>query len=218
MHELTVSYGSTVALPHPVSLSVAAGEVVALDGEPRSGKTTVLRAVSGLLALHQGRVTGGSVTLDGQPLAVEPAAAIVRLGVAHVLQGRRLFRDLSVEDNLRAGGFTLANRASVQAGVERVLARFPLLGGRRSTLAGYLSGGEQQLLAIGRALVASPRLLLLDEPSLGLAAVAVEQLAGVVAEVAGDGTGVLMAEGTAALARATGARPVVLERGTVVTP
>lgn len=225
--DLKAAYKGVPALSG-VSLSVPPGALVVVVGASGSGKTTLLRAVSGLLALHGGRVTGGRIALSGQsPAGVAltqslvglPAAKVVRLGVACVLEGRRVFRDLTVEENLRAGAFTIRSRAHVRAAVEGVLDRFPLLASRRATQAGYLSGGEQQLLVLGRALVAAPRLLLLDEPALGLAPVAVDAVAEVIAGVALDGAGVVLAERRAAgygeagvMARACGATVMALER------
>jgi branched-chain amino acid transport system ATP-binding protein len=224
IEDLTVAYGRTRALSG-VTLSVGAGTVVAVAGGSGAGKTTLMRAVSGLLALHDGRITRGRVTLDGRSLVALPAANMVRLGVACVLEGRRVFRDLTVEENLRAGGFVLRSRAEVRAAVERVLDQLPLLARRRDTKAGYLSGGEQQLLVLGRALVGSPRLLLLDDPALGLAPPAVETVAEVLADVAGNGTGVLLAERRATgygeagvMARACGAEVVTLDAPTPAGP
>lgn len=189
--DLRVAYGRTVALDG-VSLSVAAGSVVSRVGANRSGKTTLLRAISGLLALHRGRVTGGRILYDGE-LLMGDAAARVRAGIVHVLEGRRVFAELSVEDNLRSGAFT-APRAGRDDRLRWVLERFPVLAARQGLRAGHLSGGEQQLLAIGRALMASPRLLLLDEPTLGLARASVDRVAEVVREVAAGGTAVLVTE------------------------
>ena len=213
---LAVTYGPTPVLSG-VSLSVPAGGVVALLGGPQTGKTSLLRAVSGLLRMHGGRVTAGRIELAGEPMAGEEAAAIAGLGVAHVLQGRRVFADLTVLENLQAGGFRIAARATRRAAVERVLEQFPVLARRLSVQAGHLSGGEQQLLAIARALVASPRLLLLDEPSVGLAPVAREQVAEVVTGVARAGTAVVVAEAAVDLAVPTEAEIVLLhDRGLAV--
>ena len=216
--ELAVAYRERRALAG-VSVSVGPGAVVAVAAGSGGGKTTLLRAVSGLLGLHQGQVTGGRIRLDGRSLLGLPAAKVVRLGVACVLEGRRVFRDLTVEDNLRAGAFPLRRRAEVDAAVGGVLDQFPLLARRRATEAGFLSGGEQQLLVLARALVASPRLLLLDDPALGLAPMAVDAVAEAIAGVARGGTGVLLAERRAAgygeagaMARACGATVVVLDR------
>lgn len=218
VRDLTVSYGRVGALSG-LSLSVASGAVVAVTGGSGTGKTTLLRAVSGLLALHQGRVTGGRVTLAGRSVLGLAAAELVRLGVVCVLEGRRVFRDLTVEENLRAGAFPLRRRAEARAAVEAVLDQLPLLARRRRVEAGYLSGGEQQLLVIGRALAGSPRLLLLDDPALGLAPVAVEAVAELLTDVARRGTGVVVAERRAAgfaeagaMARACGAAVVALDR------
>ena len=218
VRDLTVSYGRVGALSG-LSLSVASGAVVAVTGGSGTGKTTLLRAVSGLLALHQGRVTGGRVTLAGRSVLGLAAAELVRLGVVCVLEGRRVFRDLTVEENLRAGAFPLRRRAEARAAVEAVLDQLPLLARRRRVEAGYLSGGEQQLLVIGRALAGSPRLLLLDDPALGLAPVAVEAVAELLTDVARRGTGVVVAERRAAgfaeagaMTRACGAAVVALDR------
>jgi ABC-type branched-subunit amino acid transport system ATPase component len=218
VHDLTVAYGRVPALSR-FSLSVAPGAVVAVTGESGAGKTTLLRTVSGLLGLHGGRVTEGRVAFDGRSLLALPAARVVGLGVSYVLEGRRVFRDLTVEENLRAGAFTLRHGSEVRPALERVLDQFPLLARRRTTQAGYLSGGEQQLLVMARALVASPRLLLLDDPALGLAPVAIDTVAEVVLGLARAGTGVVLAERSAGgygetglMARACDATPVSLER------
>ena len=208
--DLRVAYGRTTVL-HGVCLSVPAGGILAVVGPNRAGKTTLLRAVSGLLALHRGQVTGGHIDLAGERLAGD-AAARVRAGVAHVLEGRRVFADLTVEENLRAGAFTIGARSGAR--VAWVLERFPALAARRGLRAGLLSGGEQQLLAMARALVPSPRLLLLDEPTLGLAHQSVQLVAHVVQELACDGTSVLVAEQRAVLA--LGGHVATLERGRVV--
>jgi len=154
-----------------VTLAVDAGEVVAVVGPNGAGKSSLLRAVSGVLGLSGGRITAGTVRIDAQR-------------VAHALEGGRVFRDLTVEDNLRAGGYALPSRADVKRRVAEVLERLPLLADRRSTPAGLLSGGERQLLAVARAVVARPRLLLLDAPTVGLAAAARQLIDEVVGEAA----------------------------------
>ena len=165
-----------------MSLAVESGEVVAVVGANGAGKSSLLRAVSGVLGLSGGRVTAGTVRVDGRP-------------VAHVLEGGRVFRDLTVEDNLRAGGYPLRSRSAVARRVDEVLERFPLLADRRTTAAGLLSGGERQLLAVARAVVSRPRLLLLDEPTVGLGAAARGLVDEVVRDAAaGWGAAVVVAE------------------------
>jgi branched-chain amino acid transport system ATP-binding protein len=216
VRSLDVVYGGAVRALHAVSLDVLEGEVVALLGANGAGKTTLLRAISGLLSEHDARVTGGDALLDGQSTLGLRAPAIVRKGVAQVMEGRRIFAELTVDDNLRTGSFTRSDRGRTRAAYERVLEMFPVLRDRRSSVAGYLSGGEQQMLAIGRALMAEPRLLLLDEPSLGLAPLIQEQIRDTIAAIAHDGTSVLLIEQNARLALTVARRASVLENGRVV--
>jgi len=180
-----VVYSDVMLVLRGISLQVPTGGVVALLGANGAGKTTTLRAISGLLPLHRGKVTKGTIEVDGRPTKGLDPAAIVRLGVSQVMEGRRVFAELTVDENLKAGGFTRRDRAELKASYERVMTLFPVLADRRRQTAGYLSGGEQQMLAIGRALMQSPRLLLLDEPSLGLAPLIVEQIRNIVAEING---------------------------------
>jgi branched-chain amino acid transport system ATP-binding protein len=165
--------------------------------------------------VHRARVTQGSVELDGEPVDVLPAAARVRRGLAQVMEGRRIFRELTVDENLTAGGFTRRDRAGVAATRAQVLSLFPVLDERRRAVAGYLSGGEQQMLAIGRALMASPRVLLLDEPSLGLAPRIVEQIRDILVEIQQSGTSVLLVEQNATMALSIASTAYVLEHGAV---
>jgi len=213
---LEVVYGGAVRALRGISLDVHRGEIVALLGANGAGKTTLLRAISGLLAQHDARATRGDVLLDGDSILGLRAPAIVRKGVAQVMEGRRIFAELSVEDNLRAGAFTRGDRAGTRETYERVLELFPVLRERRRSTAGYLSGGEQQMLAIGRALMAQPRLLLLDEPSLGLAPLVQQQIRDTIAAIARDGTSVLLVEQNAMLALSVARRASVLENGHVV--
>ncbi|MFE7243015.1 ABC transporter ATP-binding protein [Streptomyces sp. NPDC057580] len=215
--DLTVVYGRSVRGLDGVSLRVPAGAIVALLGANGAGKSTLLRAVSGTLPLHSGTVERGSVVFDGTPLANRQPADVVAAGVVQVPEGRRVFTALSVEENLRAGRLGLSGRRSSGAreAVEQVYALFPVLAERRRQAAGLLSGGEQQMLALGRALMARPRLLLLDEPSLGLAPQMVEQIAGIVRRIHQQGTGVLLVEQNAALALELADDAYVLEVGRV---
>jgi len=209
VRDLHVAYGEIPALKG-ISLSVGAGEIVALLGSNGAGKTTTLRTLSGLLAPR-----AGDIVLEGRPIAGLPAHVIVRRGIAHVPEGRRVFNRLSVRENLEMGAYTRSD-AGVAADLERVFTLFPRLRERRAQVAGTLSGGEQQMLAIARALMGSPRLLLLDEPSMGLAPVLVEQIFETVQDINRQGTTILLVEQNAALALDVAQRAYVLETGSIV--
>jgi branched-chain amino acid transport system ATP-binding protein len=212
---LEVVYHSVVLVLRGISLRVPERGVVALLGPNGAGKTTALRAITGLLDVHQGEVTKGRITWRGEDLRARPPEAIVRRGIAQVLEGRRVLADLTVEENLRAGAYGRRG-ADVREDLERLCARFPILGQRRRQQAGYLSGGEQQMLAIARALIARPRLLLLDEPSLGLAPKVQRDVAALIAEISADGVAILLVEQNAAMALELAQHGYVLENGKIV--
>ncbi|PBC76955.1 amino acid/amide ABC transporter ATP-binding protein 2 (HAAT family) [Streptomyces sp. TLI_235] len=216
VENLHVAYGRAVQALRGVSLDLPAGRIVAVLGANGAGKSTLLRAVSGTLGLHRGAVTAGTVTVGGLPLGDDPALA-VRAGVVQVPEGRRVFADLTVEENLRAGELGRGRRdaATRREARERVFALLPVLAERRRQRAGLMSGGEQQMLAIGRALMADPRVLLLDEPSLGLAPRMVRQIGGIVREINRQGTSVLLVEQNTAMALSVAHRALVLENGRV---
>jgi branched-chain amino acid transport system ATP-binding protein len=213
---LEVVYNDVVLVLRGVSLAVPKGQVIALLGANGAGKTTLLRAVTGLLDIHRGRITKGRVTLDGRDITAADAATIVRGGLAQVMEGRRIFAELTVDENLRTGAFTRRDREGVAAAYERVMGLFPVLQPRRRDTAGYLSGGEQQMLAIGRALMAEPTLLLLDEPSLGLAPLVVEQIRDIIVQVNEQGTSVLLVEQNATMALSIADEGYVLVHGRIV--
>jgi branched-chain amino acid transport system ATP-binding protein len=209
VRDLHVYYGEIHALKG-VSFRVGQGEIVALLGNNGAGKTTTLRTLSGLLGPRT-----GEVALEGMSLVGLPAHDIVARGITHVPEGRRIFNRLTVAENLEMGAYTRAD-GEVGADMERVFAIFPRLKERRIQVAGTLSGGEQQMLAIGRALMARPRLLLLDEPSMGLAPVIVEQIFDTVHDINRQGVTILLVEQNAAMALAIAGRGYVLETGSIV--
>lgn len=216
VHSLEVVYSDVLLVLRGVSLEIAGGAVVALLGANGAGKTTLLRAITGLLPAQRGRVTKGTIELDGEEIQKEQPASIVRRGVAQVMEGRRLFAELTVDENLRAGGLARRDKSGVRDSYERVMTLFPVLARRRRSVAGYLSGGEQQLLAMGQALMADPRLLLLDEPSLGLSPLNVRQIRDLIVDINRQGTGVLLVEQNAAMALGISDHAYVLETGRVV--
>jgi ABC-type branched-subunit amino acid transport system ATPase component len=212
---LTVSYGDAVGALRDVSFDVRPGSIVAVLGNNGAGKSTLLRAICGTLPFDGGRVVSGSIDFGGRSLTGLDAAGVVRAGVVQVPEGRRVFADLTVEENLRAGGLTLPGRRQRRRELDAVLELFPRLRERRAQKAGLLSGGEQQMVAIGRALMAGPQLLLLDEPSLGLAPQIVDQVGEIVTEINARGTSVVLVEQNAAMALRIAHRAVVLEVGRV---
>ncbi|WP_037558453.1 ABC transporter ATP-binding protein [Spirillospora albida] len=215
VRDLSVSYGRAVQALHQVSLDVPAGSVTAVLGANGAGKTTLLRAISGTLPFHRGAVEAGTVHLGDRPLTGLSPAAVVKAGVVQVPEGRRVFGRLTVADNLRAGALGARSRKEIAASRERVLELFPVLAERAGQRAGLMSGGEQQMLAIGRALMARPAVLLLDEPTLGLAPLMAERIADTVREINMQGTSILLIEQNAALALELSSTAHVLEVGSV---
>jgi branched-chain amino acid transport system ATP-binding protein len=216
VRNVEVVYNDIALVLRGVSLDVPKGGIVALLGANGAGKTTLLRAITGLLGVHRGKVTKGSIELEGARIAGLDPAEVVRRGVAQVLEGRRIFHELTVDENLRAGGFTRRRSAEAKESYERVMELFPVLAERRKQIAGYLSGGEQQMLAMGRALMAAPRVLLLDEPSLGLAPKLVEQVRELITEINSQGTSVLLVEQNATMALSIAQAGYVMETGRIV--
>ena len=207
--DLHVYYGAIHAL-QGLSFTVGQGEMVTLLGANGAGKTTTLKTISALLRPRSGRIE-----LEGQPLEDLPPHEIVRLGVAHVPEGRRVFPRLSVMENLKTGAYT-RRRGTIADDIERAFTLFPRLKERMQQKAGTLSGGEQQMLAIGRGLMARPRLLLLDEPSMGLAPILVEQIFSTIQEINKEGVTVLLVEQNAAMALAICHRGYVMETGKII--
>ncbi len=207
--DLHVYYGAIHAL-QGLSFTVGQGEMVTLLGANGAGKTTTLKTISALLRPRSGRIA-----LEGQPLEDLPPHDIVRLGVAHVPEGRRVFPRLSVMENLKTGAYT-RRRGTIADDIERAFTLFPRLKERMQQKAGTLSGGEQQMLAIGRGLMARPRLLLLDEPSMGLAPILVEQIFSTIQEINKEGVTVLLVEQNAAMALAICHRGYVMETGKII--
>ncbi|WP_375592985.1 ABC transporter ATP-binding protein [Algihabitans albus] len=213
VNNVEVVYNHTVQVLRGLSLQVAEGSVVALLGSNGAGKTTTLKAISGLLALENGAITAGDVQFDGASVRGQAPHALVRGGLFHVMEGRRIFEDLTVEENLVAA--TYAGGAGRD--FDLVYEYFPRLAERRRALAGYLSGGEQQMLAIGRALVAAPRIILLDEPSLGLSPMLTEEIFTIIARINAErGTSMLLVEQNAAMAFAVSSYAYIMETGRIV--
>jgi branched-chain amino acid transport system ATP-binding protein len=213
---LEVVYNDVVLVLRGLSLEVRDGQIVALLGANGAGKTTALRAITGLLDIHEGDITKGSVTWDGERVDDKDASQVVKAGISQVMEGRRVFAEMSVDDNLRTGAVTNKSSANVKAAYGRVMDLFPPLQSRRKDSAGYLSGGEQQMLAIGRALMADPKLMILDEPSLGLAPMLVQQIRDIIVDINKQGTSVLLIEQNASMALSIAAYGYIMETGKVV--
>ena len=214
LDQVSVSYGGVLRALHEVSLTVPHGECVALLGANGAGKTTVLRAISRNLARHRAQLTSGAIRFEGTDLTRNSMTQVVSRGVVQVPEGRRILGRLTVEENLRLGGMQ-RSRKDMLAARDHVYSLFPRLAERRLQLGLLLSGGEQQMLAIGRALMARPRLLMLDEPSLGLAPIIVAQVAEVIQQICSEGTSILLIEQNATMALSVSSSAYVLELGKV---
>ncbi|WP_417543251.1 ABC transporter ATP-binding protein [Marinobacter sp.] len=215
---IEVVYNKAVQVLRGLSLRVPRGAIVALLGSNGAGKSTTLKSVSGLLALEDGEVTAGEIRFKGRPLKGMAPEKLVRDGLFHVMEGRRVFEDLTVEENLVAATYALSGRkTSLNDSYELVYDYFPRLRERRKQLAGYLSGGEQQMLALGRALIAQPELIMLDEPSLGLAPQLVEEIFTIIARINREqGTAILLVEQNAAVSLAIASYGYIMENGKIV--
>ncbi len=210
VEDLNVYYGAIHAL-QGITFNIQEGEIVTLIGANGAGKSTTLRTVSGLL-----RPRRGTVTYKGNNITMTPAEQIVSLGISHVPEGRKIFAPLTVRENLEMGAYTRTDAAEIKASMDRVFASFPRLKERISQLGGTLSGGEQQMLATGRGLMSRPNLLLLDEPSMGLSPILVEEIFRIIKEINKQGTSILLVEQNAQMALSIANRAYVLETGRIV--
>jgi len=216
VENVEVVYNDVVLVLKGLSLAAEEGRITALLGANGAGKSTTLKAISGLLESEDGEVTDGAVVFDGAPINKWSPEKVVKNGIFQVMEGRRIFEDLTVEENLRCGAYTRPH-GEYAAGVARVYEYFPRLMERRRQVAGYMSGGEQQMLAIGRALMAKPKLLLLDEPSLGLAPLLVEEIFGIIRRInAEEGVTVLLVEQNARAALGISDMAYIMENGRIV--
>lgn len=210
VENLNVYYGAIHAIKD-ISFEVNEGEIVSLIGANGAGKTTTLHSVSGLI-----KASGGSVSFTDKSISGLSADKIMKLGLGHVPEGRRVFQDLSVQENLELGAFTIKDKDFIRKEYKRVMELFPRLGERKKQLAGTLSGGEQQMLAIGRALMGRPKMLLMDEPSMGLAPILVKEIFNIIKECNNDGVTILLVEQNANMALSISDRAYVLETGKIV--
>lgn len=210
VEDLRVAYGKIEAVKG-ISFSVEAGQVVTLIGTNGAGKTTTLRTLSGLL-----KPVGGKILFDGKPLTSVPAHKIVALGLAHSPEGRHIFPRLSIAENLQLGAFLRKDKDGIEQDIQRAYDLFPILGERRKQAAGTLSGGEQQMLAMGRALMSRPKLLMLDEPSMGLSPIMMQKILATIAELKSQGTTILLVEQNAQAALSLADQGHVMEVGSIV--
>ncbi|MFZ2308731.1 MAG: ABC transporter ATP-binding protein [Rhodoferax sp.] len=217
VNNIEVIYNKVVQALRGLSLAVPRGQIVALLGSNGAGKSTTLKAISGLLTLEDGELKSGSILFNGQTTARQEPQQLVRQGLSHVMEGRRVFEDLTIEENLVAATYALTGRKDTKPDFDLVYTYFPRLYERHKSLAGYLSGGEQQMLAIGRALIAQPQLILLDEPSLGLSPKLVEDIFGIIARInAEQGVSMLLVEQNATVALAVAHSGYIMENGKIV--
>ncbi|MFT0548102.1 ABC transporter ATP-binding protein [Allopusillimonas ginsengisoli] len=217
INNIEVVYNRVVQVLRGLSLGVPAGQVVALLGSNGAGKSTTLKAISRLLSLEDGEVVKGHITFLGKDIAQIAPYSLVRQGMSHVMEGRRVFEDLTVEENLVAATYALHGKQAGRPDFDLVYEYFPQLHERRRGLAGYLSGGEQQMLAIGRALLAKPQLMLLDEPSLGLSPMLVEEIFTIIARInVEQGTAMLLVEQNASIALAIAHYGYIMETGKIM--
>ena len=210
VENINVYYGAIHALKG-ISVEVKEGEIVTLIGANGAGKSTILRTISGLL-----RTKTGNVLFEGNSVAAMAPEEIVKKGISQVPEGRRIFANMSVEENLELGAYIRSDKPGIRKDIDKVFERFPRLGERRKQIAGTLSGGEQQMLAIGRGLMSQPRLLLLDEPSMGLAPLLVKEIFSIIKEINASGTTILLVEQNANMALSIAHQAYVLETGRII--
>ncbi|MBZ4642406.1 MAG: branched-chain amino acid transport system ATP-binding protein [Deferribacteres bacterium] len=216
INNIEVVYNDVILVLKGLSLEVKKGSIVCLLGSNGAGKTTTLKAVSGLLRPDNGEITDGDIIFEGTKIDKKDAAEIVKMGIFQVMEGRRVFKDLTVEENLIAGGYT-SSKSDINLNIDKVYSYFPRLKERRNQLAGYMSGGEQQMLAIGRALMAKPKMILMDEPSLGLSPLLVKEIFNIIKKLnKEENTTILLVEQNANMALSVSDYGYIMENGRVV--
>ena len=216
LNNVEVMYSEVILALKGITLTVEPGSCVALLGGNGAGKSTTLKAISGTIVSEDGKVTGGAITFDGQPIHGTDPAVVVRRGLVHVMEGRRVLRHLTTEQNLIVGGHLAPGAAELKRRLDRVFSFIPRLANLRERTAGYLSGGEQQMLVIGRAMMAMPKMILIDEPSLGLAPLMVEDVFAVLARLKAEGTTLLVVEQNSRVALELADHGYVVENGRIV--
>ncbi|MEJ2587546.1 MAG: ABC transporter ATP-binding protein [Deltaproteobacteria bacterium] len=217
VNNIEVIYHNVVLVLKGMSLRVNQGQIVTVLGNNGAGKTTTLKAISGLLKSEDGEVTDGSITFLGKRIDRKQPEEIVRMGIFQVMEGRRVFEDLTVDENLIAGGHTNRKRETLKTGMKQVYDYFPRLKARKNVLAGYISGGEQQMLVIGRGLMSTPSLMLLDEPSMGLSPLLVSEIFKIIQEInQEERVSILLVEQNARLALSIASHGYVMENGRIV--